>query len=48
MLFKTVMSTIKNSSNQAKKMIRAILNTQNFHLKKLLITRTNLTLRKKL
>ena len=47
-LFKTMTSTIKNSKNQARKLIRTILNMQNFHLKILLIIRKNLTLRKKL
>ena len=48
MLFETVISTIKNSRNQAGKMVRTILNMQNVHLKKLLITRKKLNLRKKL
>ena len=33
MLFETVISTIKNSTNQARQLIKTILNMQNFHLK---------------
>ena len=44
MLFETVISTIKNSNNQARKLIRATLNMQYFHLKNLLTIRKNITL----
>ena len=47
MLFETVISNIKNSNNQARKSTKTILNMQNFHFKKLLAIRKNLTLRKK-
>ena len=42
MLFETVISNIKTSSNQAKKLIRSILKMQDFHLKKNIINKKKL------
>ena len=42
MLFETMISTTKNSSNQAGKLIREILNIQDFRLKKNIYYKKNI------
>lgn len=48
MLIETVISTIKDSSNQAKKLIRKNFKKQDFYLKKLFIIIGNFNLTKNL